>query len=82
MPLMKRKEPASVKEESTFLKIFGARALDNAAYMMVLDHVGLEADQFEFPGLSMAFDPFGDVIAETEPFRGANAAGRYPGFCC
>lgn len=57
------------KRRNTFLKIFGARALDNAAYIMVLDHVGMEADQFEFPGLSMAFDPFGDVIAETEPFK-------------
>ena len=41
----------------------------NAAYVMVLDHVGLEAEEFEFPGLSMAYDPFGRIIAETEPFE-------------
>ncbi|MDD3931821.1 MAG: hypothetical protein GXY22_00275 [Clostridiaceae bacterium] len=57
------------ERRDSFLRIFGARALDNAAYVMVLDHVGLEAEEFEFPGLSMAYDPFGRIIAETEPFK-------------
>ena len=50
------------------MKIFPARALDNAVYMMVLDHVGMEADGFELPGVSTAFSPAGDVIAQSSPF--------------
>ena len=52
----------------THTKVFAARALDNAMYVLVLDHVGLEAEGFEMPGVSMAFDPFGDLIGQTEPF--------------
>ena len=57
------------ERKSVFRKIFGARAIDNAVYVAVLDHVGLEAKDFEFPGVSMAFDPFGNVISETKLFQ-------------
>ena len=49
-------------------RMFAARALDNATYVLVLDHVGLEAENFEFPGVSMVFDPFGNLVTEAEPF--------------
>jgi N-carbamoylputrescine amidase len=51
------------------LKFFPARALDNAMYVAVLDHVGAEKEGFEFPGVSLVFDPFGNLIAETEMFK-------------
>ena len=38
-------------------------------YVMVLDHVGAEAEDFEFPGVSMAIDPFGNVIAESSALK-------------
>jgi predicted amidohydrolase len=50
-------------------RVFAARALDSAVYVLVLDHVGLEAENFEFPGVSMAFDPYGELIAEAEPYQ-------------
>lgn len=59
---------AVAHRRETHIRMFSARAMDNAMYVLVLDHVGLEADDFEFPGVSMAFDPFGNLIAETEPF--------------
>jgi len=51
-----------------FKRFFATRALDNAMYVMVLDHVGMEADDFEMPGVSIAFSPYGDVIGEAERF--------------
>lgn len=54
---------------ATHKKFFPARALDNAMYVLVLDHVGVEADGFELPGVSMAIDPMGDVICESRPFE-------------
>ena len=50
-------------------RFFPARALDNAMYVMVLDHVGTEAKDFEFPGVSMAIDPYGEVIAESNALQ-------------
>jgi predicted amidohydrolase len=63
-----RRLQAVADRRETHIRMFAARAMDNAMYVLVLDHVGLEADAFEFPGISMAFDPFGRLIAETEPF--------------
>jgi len=60
---------AARRRSRTLKRFFPARALDNAMYVMVLDHVGLEADGFEFPGVSMAIDPFGEVIAESRFFE-------------
>jgi len=62
----KRLEAIEARRRS-LRKFFPARALDNAMYVMVLDHVGLEAENFEFPGVSMAIDPIGDTIAESNP---------------
>lgn len=59
---------AAARRRETRTRMFAARAMDNAVYALVLDHVGLEAEDFEFPGVSLAFDPFGNLIAETEPF--------------
>lgn len=56
------------RRRETHIRMFAARAMDNAMYVLVLDHVGLEAENFEFPGVSLAFDPFGKLVAETEPF--------------
>jgi N-carbamoylputrescine amidase len=52
----------------THTRMFSARAMDNAMYVLVLDHVGLEAEGFEMPGISMAFDPFGSMIEQSDPF--------------
>ena len=60
---------AAEERKTIFRRVFGARAIDNAAYVAVLDHVGPEADNFEFPGVTMVYDPMGNVISETEPFR-------------
>jgi predicted amidohydrolase len=62
----KKREAIEARRKS-LKKFFPARALDNAMYVMVLDHVGLEAENFEFPGVSMAIDPIGDIIAESNP---------------
>jgi len=59
---------AAARRRETHIRMFAARAMDNAMYTLVLDHVGLEAEGFEFPGVSLAFDPFGNLLAETEPF--------------
>ena len=59
---------ALARRRETHIRMFAARAMDNAMYVLVLDHVGLEAENFEFPGVSMAFNPFGTLLAETEPF--------------
>ena len=65
----REKQKAAERRREKHMKIFPARALDNAMYFMVVDHVGVEADGFEFPGVSMAFGPGGDVIAESKPFE-------------
>jgi predicted amidohydrolase len=62
------KAEAAAYRRETHIRMFSARAMDNAMYVLVLDHVGLEAEDFEFPGVSMAFNPFGKLIAEAEPF--------------
>lgn len=48
------------------LKVFPARALDNGVFLVMVDHVGREAEDVAWhPGVSMIFDPNGDVVAET-----------------
>lgn len=64
----KEKDEHAEHRAKIFKRFFATRALDNAMYVMVLDHVGLEADGFEMPGVSIAFSPFGDVVAEGERF--------------
>jgi predicted amidohydrolase len=61
------KARAIARRRETHIRMFAARAMDNAMYVLVLDHVGLEAENFEFPGVSMAFNPFGELIAEAQP---------------
>lgn len=48
------------------LKVFPARALDNALYLVMLDqaHRGGPTAR-RVPGKSMIFDPYGDLVAET-----------------
>ena len=62
------KQQAAERRRDKHMKIFPARALDNAMYFVVVDHVGVEAEDFELPGVSMAFGPNGDVIAQSRPF--------------
>ena len=61
------KRLAAQQRRNRQMKVFPARALDNAMYVIVLDHVGVEAEGFELPGVSTAFSPAGDVIAQSEP---------------
>ena len=60
---------AAEERRGIFRKLYPTRAIDNAVYVLVLDHVGVEAENYEFPGVSMAVDPFGNVISETELFK-------------
>ena len=62
------KDLAVERRRNKHMKIFPARAMDNGVYVMVLDHVGLEADNFELPGVSTAFSPTGDVLAQSNPY--------------
>ena len=62
------KQLAVDQRRKKHMKIFPARALDNAVYVLVLDHVGKETESFELPGVSTAFGPEGDIVARTEPF--------------
>jgi len=49
------------------MKVFPARALDNAVYLVMLDQVHRGGPLSErVPGKSMIFDPYGDLIAETK----------------
>ena len=59
---------AAARRRETHIRMFAARAMDNAMYVLVLDHVGLEAKDFEYPGVSLACDPFGNLIPDTKPF--------------
>ncbi len=61
------RQRALSRRRETHIRMFAARAMDNAMYVLVLDHVGLEAEGFELPGVSMAFDPFGVLIEESQP---------------
>jgi predicted amidohydrolase len=65
----REKARAAAYRRETHIRMFAARAMDNAMYVLVLDHVGPEARDFEFPGVSMAFDPFGNLVAEARPFE-------------
>ncbi len=48
------------------LKVFPGRALDNALYLVLVDHAGRNADlSRHMPGKSMVFDPYGDLVVET-----------------
>lgn len=52
------------------MKVFPARALDNALYVVMVDQVGVSDNIDEhLPGKSMAFDPYGDVVAETKGWQ-------------
>ncbi len=64
----KEKDEHAEQRANVFKKFFATRAIDNAMYVMVLDHVGLEAEGFEMPGVSIAFSPFGEVITEGKRF--------------
>ena len=48
------------------LKVFPGRALDNALYVVAVDHAG-KSDSLDrhMPGKSMVFDPNGELVAET-----------------
>jgi predicted amidohydrolase len=45
---------------------FPSRAYDNRVFAVCLDHAGKEAEKIEFPGVSMIFDPNGQVIEESK----------------
>ena len=49
------------------LKVFPGRALDNALYLVLVDHAGRsEHLNQHLPGKSMVFDPYGELLAESE----------------
>ena len=66
---VEEKRSAADQRRQRHKRFFPSRALDNAMYVIVVDHVGEEADGFEMPGVSMAIDPAGVVIAETTPLE-------------
>jgi predicted amidohydrolase len=48
------------------VKVFPGRALDNAMYLVLVDHAGRSEDmRFDMPGKSMVFDPYGELLAES-----------------
>jgi N-carbamoylputrescine amidase len=48
------------------IKVFPGRALDNALYLVLVDHAGRHADLGRhMPGKSMVFDPYGELVAES-----------------
>lgn len=67
-PSPEDRRAAADRRRTNHLRFFPARALDNAMYVAVLDHVGVEAEGFEFPGVSMVLDPFGNVVSEAPTF--------------
>jgi predicted amidohydrolase len=49
------------------LKVFPGRALDNSLYLVLVDHAGRSDDvRYHMPGKSMVFDPYGDLLAESQ----------------
>ena len=49
------------------LKVFPGRALDNALYLVLVDHAGRHADvSRHMPGKSMVFDPYGELVSESQ----------------
>ncbi len=49
------------------LKVFPARALDNGLYLVMVDQAARSTNPEQaVPGKSMAFDPYGELIAETK----------------
>jgi predicted amidohydrolase len=47
------------------LKIFPSRAIDNAMYIVMIDHAGKHTDLGKhLPGKSMVFDPYGELLVE------------------
>jgi N-carbamoylputrescine amidase len=49
------------------LKVFPGRALDNSLYLVLVDHAGRSDDlRQHLPGKSMVFDPYGELLAESQ----------------
>lgn len=49
------------------LKVFPGRALDNSLYLVLVDHAGRSDDvRQHMPGKSMVFDPYGELLAESQ----------------
>ena len=49
------------------LKVFPGRALDNSLYLVLVDHAGRSDDVGQhLPGKSMVFDPYGELLAESQ----------------
>ena len=47
------------------LKVFPSRAIDNAMYIVMVDHAGKHTDLGKhMPGKSMVFDPYGELLVE------------------
>jgi predicted amidohydrolase len=53
-------------KRARWLKYQPARAFDNSVYVVAVNQVGHNGS-IEFPGTSLVYDPFGEIVAEARP---------------